>query len=84
MKNLARKNLTEVAEMNLDNYDDPRFLKIKTDVSQFIAETADRANFSKRVEEVNNKQPINISINSYKKIPARIEKLQKELQAPKG
>jgi hypothetical protein len=69
MKRLARKNLIEVAEMNVEDKEDVRYLKIKTDVSQFIAETADKENFSKKSDDnADQRTPINIQVNTYKKI----------------
>jgi hypothetical protein len=78
LKNLARKNLKEVAEMDLTGVDDVRYLKIKTDTSQFLAETADKENFSKKTEENTDKTPINIAINNYK----RIQSYKKSLPPP--
>ncbi len=78
MKRLARKNLTDVIEMDMSDKDDVRYLKIKTDVSQFIAETADKENFSKKTEENTDKTPINIAINNYK----RIQSYKKSLPPP--
>jgi hypothetical protein len=79
LKNLARKNLKEVAEMDTSNLDDVRYLKIKTDVSQFIAETADKENFSKKTEDnAEQRTPINIQVNTYKKI----QNLKKRLAPP--
>ena len=79
LKNLARKNLKEVAEMDLSDKDDVRYLKIKTDTSQFLAETADKENFSKKSDDnADQRTPINIQVNTYKKIQA----LKKSLPPP--
>ena len=77
---IARKNLKEVAEMDLTGVDDVRYLKIKTDTSQFLAETADKENFSKKTDDnADQRTPINIQVNTYKKIQA----LKKSLPKPK-
>jgi len=77
---IARKNLKEVAEMDLTGVDDVRYLKIKTDTSQFLAETADKENFSKKTDDnADQRTPINIQVNTYKKIQA----LKKALPKPK-
>jgi hypothetical protein len=69
----------DVAEMDLSDKDDVRYLKIKTDVSQFIAETADKENFSKKSEDNKDERtPINIQVNTYK----RIQNLKKSLPKP--
>jgi hypothetical protein len=69
MKRIARQNLLDVALMDIKDNEDVRYLKIKADVSQFIAETVDKENFSKRQEDnKNDRTPINIAINSYKRI----------------
>jgi hypothetical protein len=60
----ARANLKEVINMDIP-LDDPRWLKIKTDVSQFIAETLDKDNFSKKQEQ-GEQQPVTINIQSNK------------------
>jgi hypothetical protein len=79
LKNLARKNLKEVAEMDTSNLDDVRYLKIKTDTSQFLAETADKENFSKKSDDnAEQRTPINIQVNTYKKI----QNLKKRLAPP--
>lgn len=79
LKRLARQNLMDVAEMDLSDKDDVRYLKIKTDVSQFIAETADKENFSKKSEDNKDERtPINIQVNTYK----RIQNLKKSLPKP--
>ena len=79
LKRLARQNLMDVAEMDVSDRDDVRYLKIKTDVSQFIAETADKENFSKKTDDnADQRTPINIQVNTYKKIQA----LKKSLPPP--
>lgn len=79
MKRLARKNLTDVIEMDMSDRDDVRYLKIKTDVSQFIAETADKENFSKKTDDdKGDRTPINIAINNYK----RIKDYKKQIAPP--
>jgi hypothetical protein len=79
LKRLARQNLMDVAEMDVSDRDDVRYLKIKTDVSQFIAETADKENFSKKTEDnAEQRTPINIQVNTYKKI----QNLKKRLAPP--
>lgn len=80
LKLQARKNLKEVATMPLPDTEDPRWLKIKTDTSQFIAETLDKENFSKKSEDNKDERtPINIQVNTYK----RIQNLKKTLPSPK-
>jgi hypothetical protein len=80
LKLVARKNLKEVATMNIPDELDPRWLKIKTDTSQFLAETIDKENFSKRSDDNKDERtPINIAVNTYK----RIENYKKGLPKPK-
>jgi len=74
----ARQNLKEVINMDIP-LDDPRWLKIKTDVSQFIAETLDKDNFSKK-QEIDQTQPITINVNSLKdRLPEPIDTQSKQL-----
>lgn len=76
---LARRNIEEVANMNIPNSDDPRWLKIKTDTSQFIAERLEKDRFSKKEEEDKDaRTPINIAVNNYK----RIQNIKKSLPPP--
>jgi len=78
LKNLARKNLKEVAEMDLTGVDDVRYLKIKTDTSQFILETLEKDRYSKKTEDKGDERtPINIQVNTYKKIQAYKKALPK-------
>jgi len=83
LKRLARQNLMDVAEMDVSDRDDVRYLKIKTDVSQFIAETADKENFSKKTDDnADQRTPINIQVNTYKKIQKLKESSKKSLPPP--
>jgi hypothetical protein len=76
---LARKNIEEVANMVLPDTEDPRWLKIKTDTSQFIVETLEKDRFSKKSEDNKDERtPINIQVNTYKKI----QNLKKSLPKP--
>jgi hypothetical protein len=75
---LARKNIEEVANMVLPDTEDPRWLKIKTDTSQFIVETLEKDRFSKKSEDKGDERtPINIQVNTYKKIQAYKKALPK-------
>lgn len=58
----ARKNIKDIASMPLQT-DDPRFLKIKYDASQYITDNLDKA-FTKRKDE-EAKQPITINLTNY-------------------
>jgi hypothetical protein len=60
--------LKEATELSSElTQSDPRYLKIKTDVSQFIAETIGKDTYSKKKEEDNdNKQGITVNIVSSK------------------
>jgi hypothetical protein len=76
---LARKNIEEVANMVLPDTEDPRWLKIKTDTSQFIVETLEKDRFSKKTDDNKDERtPINIQVNTYKKI----QNLKKRLAPP--
>jgi hypothetical protein len=77
LKDIAKQNIKDIANMNLSDKDDVRYLKIKADMSTFIAETLDKEDFSKKTEENTDKTPINIAINNYKKIQA-VKKQLKE------
>jgi hypothetical protein len=78
LKDIAKKNIKDIASMNLSDNEDVRYLKIKADMSTFIAETLDREDFSKKIEENTDKTPINIAINNYK----RIQNLKKQIAPP--
>jgi len=79
LRDLARKNILEVVEMPVPNFEDPRWQKIKTDTSQFILETLERDRYSKKAEDKGDERtPINIQVNTYKKIQA----LKKSLPPP--
>ena len=79
LRDQARKNIQEVIDMQLPDSEDPRWLKIKIDTSQFIAETLEKDRFSKKTEEDKDaRTPINIQVNTYKKIQA----LKKSLPPP--
>lgn len=78
LRDLARKNILEAIEMPLPNTDDPRWHKIKTDTSQFILETLEKDRYSKKESENEDKTPINIAINNYK----RIQSYKKSLPPP--
>lgn len=78
LKDIAKQNIKDIANMNLKDNEDVRYLKIKADMSQFIAETLDKEDFSKKIEETTDKTPINIAINNYK----RIQTYKKTLPPP--
>jgi hypothetical protein len=76
LRMLARKNLEEVAQMNTDGLEDPRWLKIKTDTSQFIAERVDKERFGKTNEDnKSDKAPITIQVNNFKRLQKQKESL---------
>jgi hypothetical protein len=79
LKTIARKNIEDIISMP-DRDDDVRYLKIKSDMSAFVAETLDKENFSKRSDDnKDDRTPINIAVNTYK----RIENYKKGLPKPK-
>ena len=66
---IARQNIDDIVNMPVGDDSDPRYLKIKADMSQFIAETVGKDRFSKRIEEDGeSKTPITIQLNTYEKI----------------
>jgi hypothetical protein len=78
LKQIARKNIDEIISMP-NNDDDIRYLKIKADMTAFVAETLDKENFSKKTEDKGDERtPINIQVNTYKKI----QNLKKRLAPP--
>jgi hypothetical protein len=80
LRDLARKNILEAVEMPIPNTDDPRWHKIKTDTSQFILETLEKDRYSKKIDDnKDDRTPINIAVNTYK----RIENYKKGLPKPK-
>ena len=79
LKRIARKNIDDIVSMDTNDKDDIRYLKIKADMSAFVAETLDKENFSKKTDDnTDQRTPINIQVNTYKKI----QKLKKELAPP--
>lgn len=64
----ARKNIDNVTTMEIPDTTDPRWLKIKTDTSQFILETLEKDRYSKKEQENEDRTPINIQVNNYKRI----------------
>jgi len=81
LKTIARKNINDIISMP-DREDDIRYLKIKADMTAFVAETLDKENFSKKTEENTDKTPINIAINNYKRIQSYKKAVSKELPPP--
>jgi viroplasmin and RNaseH domain-containing protein len=80
LKRIARKNIDDIVSMDTNDKDDIRYLKIKADMSAFVAETLDKENFSKKTDDnADQRTPINIQVNTYKKIQA----LKKALPKPK-
>ena len=78
LKRIARKNIDDIINMP-ERDDDVRYLKIKADMTQFVAETLDKENFSKKNDDdKGDKTPINIAINNYK----RIKEYKKSLPPP--
>lgn len=78
LKELARQNIKDVVNMPIPDNEDPRWLKIKTDTSQFILETLEKDRYSKKEQENEDRTPINIQVNNYKKIQA----IKKSLPPP--
>jgi hypothetical protein len=69
LKRIARKNIDDIVSMDTNDKDDIRYLKIKADMSAFVAETLDKENFSKKTDDnADQRTPINIQVNTYKKI----------------
>ena len=78
LKTIARQNIEDIISMP-DRDDDVRYLKIKSDMTAFVAETLDKENFSKKTDDnADQRTPINIQVNTYKKIQA----LKKSLPKP--
>jgi hypothetical protein len=68
MLNNAIKELEKIATMNVSEDDDPRLLKIKSDVNTWIAERTNTSLYRTVKEDDKNKsKPINIAITSYSK-----------------
>jgi hypothetical protein len=79
LRDIAKKNIKDIASMDIKDIDDVRYLKIKADMSTFIAETLDKEDFSKKTEDKGDERtPINIQVNTYKKI----QNLKKRLAPP--
>jgi cupin superfamily acireductone dioxygenase involved in methionine salvage len=73
LKKIARQNIEDIISMSVPD-DDVRYLKIKADMTAFVAETIDKENFSKKTDEdKDSRTPINIQLNTYE----RIKKLKK-------
>jgi hypothetical protein len=80
LRDLARQNVLEIARMNVKDKDDVRYLKIQTDTSQFVLETLEKDRYSKKIDDNKDERtPINIAVNTYK----RIENYKKGLPKPK-
>lgn len=68
LRMIARKNIDDIINMKVDE-SDPRYLKIKSDMTTFVAERVDKDRFGKKNEEENdNRAPIMIQLNTYEKI----------------
>jgi hypothetical protein len=82
LKTIARQNIEDIISMpNRD--DDVRYLKIKSDMTAFVAETLDKENFSKKTDDnADQRTPINIQVNTYKKIQKLKESSKKALPPP--
>lgn len=79
LKRIARKNIDDIISMP-DRDDDVRYLKIKADMTAFVAETLDKDNFSKKTDDNKDERtPVNIAINNYR----RIQDYKKSLPKPK-
>ena len=78
LRTIARQNIDDIVSMP-DNPEDVRYLKIKADMTTFVAETVDKERFSKKTDDKGDERtPINIQVNTYKKIKA----LKKSLPKP--
>jgi len=75
---IARQNIDDIVNMPIGDDSDPRYLKIKADMTTFVAERVDKERFGKTTEDNGDKAPINIAINNYK----RIQTLKKQLPPP--
>jgi hypothetical protein len=78
LRRIARKNIDEIISMS-DRDDDVRYLKIKSDMSAFVSERLEKDRFGKGQEDKDERTPINIAVNTYK----RIENYKKGLPKPK-
>jgi hypothetical protein len=79
LRTIARENIKDIIQMDVKDNEDVRYLKIKADMSQFIAETIEKDRFSKKTEDNKDERtPINIQVNTYKKI----QNLKKRLAPP--
>lgn len=80
LRMIARQNIDDIVNMPVNSDSDPRYLKIKADMSQFIAETVEKDRFSKKIEDnKDDRTPINIQVNTFK----RIKELKKQLPPAK-
>jgi hypothetical protein len=77
LREYARKNIKDIISMP-DRDDDVRYLKIKSDMTTFVSERLEKDRFGKTAEDNEDKTPINIAINNYK----RIQSYKKSLPPP--